>query len=786
MRKTSMLYRPVLTAIIFGSSFVVSNSALASDNGTAKPAYNVGEVSHGNVYASSAKKKAEKHLHSTLHVVHISKKQIDNTVPPGGSVVYALKNVPGVQIQGYGGQAGAQRNEIRLNGVTAGWTGTGSNPERDALQFNFDGIPMNDPYADWEGFETSTVPISAIFSGIKVTQGPGNPADRYYDALGGTVDLIPWAPSNRASATVSIGGGSFDSYNASAVLQTGKIDGWKTVLAGGYTRSGSFLKSNGYYKGNSQGSAIYLKTKRAILHHAGTFSIAGYFSNIEEFRPYGTPIYNTPGITVNGPNTPGAYFSQQTQGYYYTLPNTTYFKNVQGHVYMVWAKLMEHLTHNLKVTNTTYYRFGHRIHNVNNYYGYDSYAEWYHVNRDTFGDRLAFSYALPNNLVRFGLNYITMRTKHDQNGYSVDPAYGGPLDPTYIRNLIYNWQNFAPYIQDKISLLHGDLTIVPGLMLEHYNYRWIDNSASSIPQGDPYLTPTGPSGVIPVKLSTNAIFLSPNKHVTYNNLEPSVGVNYKFIPHTSAFFTWAEHHSTPQEGAFWSGNADQVPEEPVTVHSFIGGLRYVNGPISASVSGFLQHFKNQFLLTQTAYEGGLLENISKLSATYNGINLSAGYNPQEGFSGLLNATFQHDYYNKYVGSNGITYHGLPINNVPNFTLFASVGYNWFSDQTAWRINLNDSYDGSAPLINENTGLPTTIKWGGHNVLSLFASARTAMFNRDVPGLKYLKFTFSIDNLLDRKYESIVSLGSLSSDTPITYNGLAGAPLALYGSLTASF
>jgi TonB dependent receptor. len=166
--------------------------------------------------------------------------------------------------------------------------------------------------------------------------------------------------------------------------------------------------------------------------------------------------------------------------------------------------------------------------------------------------------------------------------------------------------------------------------------------------------------------------------------------------------------------------------------------------------------------------------------------MSVGYNPQEGFSGLLNATLQHDYYNNYVGSNGITYHGLPISNVPNLTMFASVGYNWFSDQTAWRVNLNDSYDSSVPLIDEDTGLPTTKRWGGHNVLSLFASARTAMFNQDLPGLKYLKFTFSIDNLLDRKYESIVSLGRISKATESTYTGLAGAPLAVYGSLTASF
>ena len=72
------------------------------------------------------------------------------------------------------------------------------------------------------------------------------------------------------------------------------------------------------------------------------------------------------------------------------------------------------------------------------------------------------------------------------------------------------------------------------------------------------------------------------------------------------------------------------------------------------------------------------------------------------------------------------------------------------------------------------------------MLSLYASARTALFNHDISGLRYLKFTLAIDNLLDRKYESIISIGKISGDTPQTFYGIAGAPLAVYGSVTAAF
>ncbi len=787
--------KPVIIGLAAAGFYgTLSSIAFAQDttHGTVlpsgSPAVNVGEVSRGESVVEQTRKKREEKLHSTLHSVHITKKEIENTVPPGGNIVFALKNVPGVQIQGYGGTAGAQRDQIRLNGVTAGWTGTGSNPERNAIQFTFDGVPMNDPYADWEGFETSTIPISAIFSGVKVILGPGNPASRYYDSVGGTIELQTWQPTPKSSAEISVGGGSFNSYNASAILQTGDIDGWRTVISGGYTRSGSFLHSTGQLVNNSQGSALYVKTKRNILNNAGTFSLAGYFSNIEEYRPTSVPVYNTAGDSIYGANIPGPYFSQQSQGFYYMLPNSVRYKNVQGHVYMVWSRLREHLTKRLSVCDLAYYRFGHRIHDRITHYYYDAYAEWYHVDRDEFGDRLSFRYNLPNNLVKFGLSYITMRTKHGQQGYSVDPAYGGPFDPTYIRHLIYNWENFAPYIQDKISLFHHRLTIVPGLMLEHYNYRWINDSAASIPQGDVYLTPTGPSGVIPTSLhlSTNALFSAPNKHVQYNNFEPSIGVNYTFVKHLAGFFTWAEHHTTPQEGAFWGAEPYTVPEAPVTVHSYIGGLRYVNGAMSASLVGFYQHYSNQFLLTETAYEGGLVENISKLSATYNGVDVSLDYQPQYGFSASINATVQHDYYNKYVGSNGIAHYGLPISNVANYTLFGTVGYSWFSNDTSWRVNLTDSYDGAKPLFDENTGLPTDVKWGGHNVLSLFASAKTARFDHDFPGLKYLEGTLSVDNLLGRNYESVVALGSIAPHTPETVFGLAGQPFAVFGSITAKF
>jgi len=747
---------------------------------------NVGEVSSGYGPAvSTVTKRNKKVLDSSLRKFHITHQEIEESVPAGGSIVYALRNVPGVQIQGYGGPNGAQRNEIRINGVTAGWTGTGSNPERDAIQFNIDGIPQNDPYADWEGFETSTIPIASIFQSVDVTQGPGNPVDRFYDSLGGTVNLVPWQPSKRPSERVSVGGGSFSSYHADTTLQTGDIDGWRTVLSGGYTRSESFRTSD--YHGGSQGSAVYLKTEHSIIHGAGLFSLGGYFSNVEEYRPKRLPIYNIPGVTVNGINVPGAYFSQQSQGYYYNLPNSLYYKQVQGHVYMIWSKLKAQLTRKLTAKNTVWYRFGHRLHYVPDNYIYGSYSEYYHVNRTTFGDRLVMTYNLPWNLVQFGVNYITMRSHHSQWGFDSTPSIGGFEDPTYIRDLIYNWQNVSPFIQDKIRPLRW-LTITPGLMLEHYNYRWIDNSASAIPAGDPYLSSNlqlYPTGAVTTGIPNNSLFLEPNKQVTYNNIEPSIGINARIMPHLAAYFTWAVHHTTPQEGAFWGNLPSDVPEKPVRVESYIGGFKYVNGDYYADLSGFYQKFKNQFVLNSNSYDGATVDTLSRLSTTYNGINFHAQYMPEMGFDAIVNATIQHDYYNKYTNENGTGY-GLPVSNIPTYILGLSVGYRWFALDTAWRVALNDNYTGGYSMFNGATSLPTTIRWGGHNELNLFANADTTKFNHVVPGLEKLKFSIGIQNLLDRKYESITVLEKESGNTPLGYFAFPGAPLAVFGGVSAEF
>jgi iron complex outermembrane receptor protein len=792
--KTKLLLQ---TMILCGIS-CVPIAALADASGAASEAnvispassstlISVGEVSAGagSQYRSKKHKKNIKTLSSTLHVIHINRQQIENSVPPGGSIAYALKNVPGVQVQGYGGPNGAQRNEIRINGVTAGWTGTGSNPERNAIQFNFDGIPQNDPYADWEGFETSTVPIASIFQSIKVTQGPGNPASRFYDALGGTVDLIPWQPAKRASAMISAGGASFASYHANATIQTGDLDGWRTVISGGYTKSESFRTNN--YHGGGQGSAIYLKTEHKVLHGDGLFSFGGYFSNIEEYRPKKLPIYNISGVTVNGINVPGEYYSQQEQGYYYNLPNSLYYKQVQGHVYMTWVRFMLHLTKNLQVTNTVWYRFGHRMHDVVDNYIYGSYSEDYHVDRNEFGDKLAFEYLLPENTVKFGLSYITMRTAHHQWGYDANPSVGGWSDPTYIRDLIYNWENASPYIQDTIRPFKW-IRITPGLMLENYEYRWIDNSLSAIPFGDPYLSsnlalyPTG--GTVP-GLPNNSLFIEPNKQVSYNNLDPSVGVNVRFTPHMAGYFTWAIHHTTPQEGAFWGNSAGDVPQNAVRVNSFIGGLRFVKGDYQAELSAFYQRFKNQFVLNSNSYDGATVDTLSKLSSTYNGVNLSLSYQPEMGFDALLNATVQHDYYNTYTNKNGSTY-GLPISNVPTYTIYTSIGYGWYMYRTDWRVRLADSYSGGYNMFNGATSLPTTVRWGGHNVVNFMASASTMAFDKSIPGLEKTKFIFGIDNLLNRKYESITELNKESGNTPLGYFAFPGAPLSVFGSVSMQF
>ncbi|MBU2817682.1 TonB-dependent receptor plug domain-containing protein, partial [Acidithiobacillus ferrooxidans] len=210
-----------------------------ADDPGGKPAVNVGEV-NGQAGGSTTDKKhrAKISMASPVQSVHISQAVIEEDTPPGGSMVEAIAaNTPGFQARRTGTASGANRYQIRLNGIQIGFDETGQ-AEMNGNQVLMDGIPLNNPLASYHGFSTAELPIASMFSGINVVYGPGTAKQHWFDSMGGTIDFSTKSSGEKPSVFVDVGGGSFNAYNASTGISTGSIDGWRTYIAGGYTRTG--------------------------------------------------------------------------------------------------------------------------------------------------------------------------------------------------------------------------------------------------------------------------------------------------------------------------------------------------------------------------------------------------------------------------------------------------------------------------------------------------------------------------------------------------------------------
>ena len=217
--------------------------ALAATSATAA-AHDTSSVNVGTVNAQS-RKKAEALLKATSTKLTkrkifkstqtervIGKRQIAANGPVAGAA-QALSMAPGVAVRGYGGISGSARYEIALRGVKVGWSSVNGDVERNGITVLFDGVPMNNLISHNGGWDSNEIPIMELISGVNVIYGPGNPASRWFDSVGGTINFVPVQPTKQAGGSLGLTYGSDQTEGANLIANTGTHDGWSTVVAGG-------------------------------------------------------------------------------------------------------------------------------------------------------------------------------------------------------------------------------------------------------------------------------------------------------------------------------------------------------------------------------------------------------------------------------------------------------------------------------------------------------------------------------------------------------------------------
>ncbi|EQD44111.1 TonB-dependent receptor, partial [mine drainage metagenome] len=169
-----------------------------------------------------------------------------------------------------------------------------------------------------------------------------------------------------------------------------------------WDKANNFLRGSDGYANPSYNYAYYAKTRHEFASGDGDLSFGAYVSRASAQRPFPIPVTPIPGVTLTGPGNAGPPFSQQTTGFYTTLPFKVNWKLDVNAIEMLWSKLNVRLSDITSVHNLVYFFHEHRLHftPLHDYLPTDQ-SSW-EINRPSahvLGDKLTFELKLPYNYV---------------------------------------------------------------------------------------------------------------------------------------------------------------------------------------------------------------------------------------------------------------------------------------------------------------------------------------------------------------------------------------------------
>ena len=763
-----------------------------------------------------------------------------------GGVAQAMMLVPGVSVSSYGA-TGSSKTTISINGIKIGWAGfSGGNPDNGSVAPSFDGVPMMNPGNDL--WQATLIPQTSILQTINVTYGPGEPKDRWWTNIGGAINFVPLQPSDTFGGQVALTYGSYQTRNISFDLQTGDLGGWRTVIAGGYDKADNFLQGSDGYKNPSYNYAYYAKTRREFSSGDGDFSIGAYVSRASAQRPFPIPVSPLTGVFLAGPGNGGPLQSQQTTGFYTTLPYSVNWKLDTNATEMLWSKLNLDLSSITSVHNVIYFYHEHRLHYTPLHDYLPPQVSTWEVNKPSahvLGDKLTFELHLPYNHVFVG-GYLQGSRYYSQeqtfNPYQ-NFAQAGAIGPPPPANLlgsatapngqydsdIFDQTNAALYLQDTIRPI-SSLRITPGIREVYYAVDFHPNEASIFPLAVQY-NPCGDlSQINPPDECNSGAYVpgetanpSPPASKNFRRAEPSIGANWRALPWLAFYGSWGQTYRYPEMGGgtgpFIVMPANQVHLEKGT--DTIVGFKVHEprlGPLTdAALDVSYSHldFSHETIPTALASGGALL---AFASSSYDGVNIFGDASPVHNFYvfaniGIVSAKFK-NYINGNTDASGntIVYHDVPIAYTPTSNMSFGAYYLMHYRGVLIQPRLTYIRTGSQYAFDNNTNMTSsgvipdsytdpngnTVNTGNTNIPSYGILNFSTSF--DFPtnwtnGIQDMKATIEVDNLANKQYNSFeyITSGGLFGDgsgygTNTTGAALAfpGAPRTWYVTLTASF
>jgi iron complex outermembrane recepter protein len=745
----------------------------------------------------------------TLRV--LDRKQIDAAGPvAGGAQMIAF--TPGANVFGYG-VSGATKYTIQLNGINQGWGGQPTGfISPGSLGVTFDGIPIVDVATNL--WQSATMPQNLVMQNLAVTYGPGAPAKRFYDNVGGSVEFTPIQPTVSHHLSVSATYGLYGQKNLAFVGNTGNFHGWSTVAGGGVGDGNAYRSAPDGFNMSSQSGSIFGKTIREFS--SGSFEFGAFYAKAGGFRPPSIPLTDQ-GVILTTPDSSTYSYDQATCGYYCAPTHDEYNKYDTNEMGLIYARENLLVNYTTTVQNTTWFmhirRFHHRTDDIFALGAQED--EWNNPHSNAFGDKIGLQKVLPYNTLNFG-TYLIHEVYNTRNLF-FNPADGGDGATetvnigAAIRSGYFQQDDVAFYAQDdfhpipQIHITPGvrvvgfstsysdqfqrDFTLAPGVIMSSHCSFYESSGSSTGPNGLPYddiFSPNPPNTTDKGSLC--------GAHEAKSQVEPSIDAGVMPFPWLTIYGGYDITYRAPSMGGggglFQKVNPDAYILAEGKYAQAGAKIHFTDAPglrnFILGVSYFHLDYNNQELDYTIGQHGE--EITAGGSSASHGVDAFFDDDPMGNLHVFLNFAGEAANFTSFntngpgaciVGTGGC-YNNLPVSYTPNITLNAGAYYGVErNDHTLVEPHFWIEYTGSQHMFNNLTGAPDTRTMPAYTTANASVTVPFKSFNFKVDML-------NIFNSQYNSYEYISSGGYFGTTTDGYINAYPGAPFTAYGTISYQF
>ena len=743
----------------------------------------------------------------------LDRKQLDAAGPLAGGA-QMLASTPGANVVGYG-ETGATKYTVILNGIQQGWSGEATSfTAPGSLGITYDGIPVADPATGL--WQSATVPQNLVMQDLQVTYGPGQPIDRWYTNVGGQVEFTPIQPTEEPHLSAALTDGPYGQQNFAFVGNTGKFNGWSTVLGGGLGRGDDFRQAPDGFGNPTKNGSVFGKTLKTLS--GGSLAFGVLYAKGGGYRPTVIPTTNVGLVEPNGTD-----FSQASSGFYSALPFAAYNKYDTNEMFMTYGRERLSLSPSSVLENSTWYTHIRRFHRRNQ--DADQLGpqqdEWNNPHSNIFGDRVGMSQVLPFNTINFG-GYLLHEIYNARNNF-YNPADGGSGSGEVVgiggkfRSGYFQQDDVAFYVQDDVHPI-PQIHIIPGVRVVGFSTSYSDQAqrdfrfapgviSSShcalypqLPGQDPY------ANVFGTPNATDQGSLC-GGHESRSAVEPSIDASVTPYPWLTLYGGYDVTYRSPALG----GGGGMFQSIDPTFYTLAKGaytqggvkLHFTNAPGLRNFIAGVNYFHLDYTKQEIDFETAAgVEESGGGDSTYHGVNAFFDADPRSNLHFFLNFAAEAANFSTYIvggpslaecaaqGLSCTAYNNLPVSYVPDVTLNAGVYYGIeHNNRVLFEPRFWVESTGSQHLWSNNTAEPTTQTMPAYTTVNLSVNVPITFekqsFNLKVDAL-------NLGNAQYNEWEYISSgayfAGLYPGSTPPSgyINAYPGAPRAIYGTITYHF